>query len=238
MRSPRSRLSAIRQSYARLGNESGRTCAFFAGSRGSYQLRWFTPKAEIEGICGHGTLAAGFVILNELDDKSDQIAFQVAAGELRVRRGDRGGYVLDLPALPPVPYSLAASLHAVLGREPDAVLGAMDLIAVFATAEDVSQFEPNRNLIAELPLRALIVTAFGSDADFVSRWFGPGGEDTGITGSAYCSLIPYWANRLGKITLRSQQLSPRGGTIDCELHGNRVWLFCAATKYMQGELYL
>jgi predicted PhzF superfamily epimerase YddE/YHI9 len=54
----------------RIAAESGRTCAFFAGSRGSYQLRWFTPKAEIEGICGHGTLAAGFVILNELDDKS------------------------------------------------------------------------------------------------------------------------------------------------------------------------
>jgi predicted PhzF superfamily epimerase YddE/YHI9 len=118
------------------------------------------------------------------------------------------------------------------------VLGALDLIAVFGATRHVSELSPVCESIAELPLRALIVTAPGSDADFVSRWFGPTGEDTGITGSAHCSLVPYWADRLGKTTLRSRQLSPRGGTIDCELRGDRVWMFCAAAKYMQGELYL
>ena len=218
--------------------ESGRTCAFFVGRNGRYELRWFTPKGEIAGICGHGTLAAGFVILNELDDKSDQVVFHVAAGELRVRRGNRGGYLLDLPALPPAPYSTPANLHAALGREPEAVLGALDIIAVFATTEDVAKFEPDCNLIAELPLRALIVTALGIDADFVSRWFGANGEDIGITGSAHCSLVPYWVSRLGRTRLVAQQLSQRGGSIECELHGNRVWLSCTAVKYMQGQLYL
>jgi predicted PhzF superfamily epimerase YddE/YHI9 len=221
----------------RIAAESGRTCAFFVGSGGCYQIRWFTPKAEIDGICGHGTLAAGFVILNELFDGSEQVVFHASAGELRVRRRE-GGYVLDLPALPPQPYSRLANLRAILVHEPDMLLGALDLIAVFATPEDVSNFAPNPDAIDDLPLRALIVTAPGSDTDFVCRWFGSTGEDTGITGSAHCSLVPYWVDRLGKTRLRSRQLSPRGGPIECELHGDRVWLSCMAAKYMQGELYL
>jgi PhzF family phenazine biosynthesis protein len=222
----------------RIAAESGRTCVFFARSEDCYRLRWFTPKAEIQGICGHGTLAAGFVVLNEFDRRSDEVTFRVPVGELRVRRSEAGGYVLDLPALPPAPHPMPANLSAVLGRDPDAVLGALDLVAVFDAAEHVSELAPVYHSIAGLPLRALITTAPGSDADFVSRWFGPNGEDTGITGSAHCSLIPYWADRLGKTMLRSRQLSPRGGAIDCELHGDRVLLFCTAAKYMQGELYL
>jgi predicted PhzF superfamily epimerase YddE/YHI9 len=120
-------------------------------------------------------------------------------------------------------------------------LGALDLIAVFPAEEDVIEFEPNLMKMAELPLRAAIVTAPGKDVDFVSRWFAPKhgeGEDIGITGSAHCSLIPYWADRLGKNRLRARQLSPRGGAVDCELHGDRVWLSASAVKYMQGFLCL
>jgi len=95
--------------------------------------------------------------------------------------------------------------------------------------------------LTDLPLRVVIVTAPGSEADFVSRWFAPKqgeGEDTGITGSAHCSLVPYWANRLGKTKVRARQLSPRGAIVDCELKGERVWLSCTAAKYMQGYLHL
>ncbi len=221
----------------RIAAESERTCAFFVRSNDCHQLRWFTPQAEIEGICGHGTLAAGFVALNEMGGGTDEIAFRVSAGELRIRRADRG-YVLDLPALAPEPCPRPTGLPTVLGREPDAVLGALDLVAVLGAAREVANLAPKCDSMPELPLRALIVTAPGDDADFVSRWFGAGGEDTGITGSAHCLLVPYWADRLGKTRLRSRQLSPRGGAIDCQLNGDRVWLFCAATKYMQGELYL
>jgi PhzF family phenazine biosynthesis protein len=224
----------------RIAAESGRTCAFFVGSDGHYKLRWFTPSTEIEGICGHGTLAAGFVILNELRDKSDELVFQVPAGELRVRRSS-GGYVLDLPTLDPAPRPLPENIAEILGREPEALLGALDLIAVFSAEQDIADFKPNLKSLSDLPLRAVIVTAPGSHADFVSRWFGPKqgeGEDTGFTGSAHCSLVPYWANRLGKTQLRARQLSPRGATVDCELNGDRVWLSCAAVKYLQGHLYL
>jgi PhzF family phenazine biosynthesis protein len=221
----------------RIAAESGRTCAFFVGRTGRYELRWFSPRAEIEGICGHGTLAAGFVILNELGDTGEEVSFRVSAGKLRVSRRD-GLYVLDLPALAPTRYASPGNLRETLGREPDVLLGALDLIAVFAAEEDVADFTPNPTAIADLPLRALIVTAPGRNIDFVSRWFGPTGEDAGITGSAQCSLVPYWADRLGKTRLKARQLAPRGGTMDCELHDDRVLLSCTAVKYMQGHLYL
>ncbi len=224
----------------RIATESRLTCAFFVGAAGRYRLRWFTPTTEIDGICGHGTLAAAFVIGNELGDQSEESQFDVEAGELRVRRrNDR--YVLDLPALVPTPHDLPAALKRAFGREPLDVRGATDLIAVFPAEKDVADFEPDLAALAELPLRAAIVTAPGAGVDFVSRWFAPKqgeGEDTGFTGSAHCSLVPYWAERLGKTRLTAQQLSPRGATIDCELHGDRVWLLCSAVKYMQGQLFL
>jgi PhzF family phenazine biosynthesis protein len=224
----------------KIAAESGLTCAFFVGGGGHYEVRWFAPTAEIEGICGHGTMASGFVILTELDDPFDEITFHVRAGDLRVRRAD-DRYVLDLPALPPTPRSAPQNIEAIFGRTSNALVGALDLIAVLPTEADVAGFRPDYALMSELPLRAVIVTAPGREVDFVSRWFAPKHgekEDTGITGSAHCSLVPYWADRLGKTTLRARQLSPRGGLIECELHGDRVWLSCMAVKYMQGHLYL
>ena len=178
--------------------ESQLTCAFFVGGAGRYRLRWFTPATEINGICGHGTLATAFVISNELGDPSEELHFDIAAGELRVRPQD-DRFVLDLPALVPKPYGLTAALNTAFGSEPEEVLGATDLIAVFPAEIDVADFEPDLAALAELPLRAAIVTAPGADVDFVSRWFAPKqgeGEDTGFTGSAHCSLVPYWAERL------------------------------------------
>jgi PhzF family phenazine biosynthesis protein len=224
----------------KIATESGLTCAFFVGRDGHYEVRWFAPTAEIEGICGHGTMASGFVILTELGDPSSEIIFHVRAGDLRVRRAG-GRYVLDLPSLPPTSQTPPQNIEAVFGRTPDALVGALDLIAVLPTEDDVAGFQPNYQAMNELPLRAVIVTAPGHAVDFVSRWFAPKHgekEDTGITGSAHCSLVPYWADRLGKTALRARQLSQRGGPIDCELHGDRVWLSCMAVKYMQGHLYL
>jgi PhzF family phenazine biosynthesis protein len=224
----------------KIAAESGLTCAFFVGHDGHYEVRWFTPTTEIEGICGHGTMASGFVILTELDDPSDEITFHVQAGDLRVRRSG-ARYVLDLPALHPTPQPHPGNIQAIYGQMPDALIGALDLIAVLPEEDDVARFQPNYAAMSTLPLRAAIVTAPGREVDFVSRWFAPKHgekEDTGITGSAHCSLVPYWADRLGKTTLHAWQLSPRGGLIDCELHGDRVWLHCMAVKYMQGTLYL
>ena len=220
--------------------ENGLTAAFFVGGSGRYDIRWFAPKAEIKGLCGHGTLAAGYVVAEELGDSSDEIVFHAEAGEVRVRRQD-GQYVLDLPALVPEPITLPESNVDAFGTRPTEVLGALDLIAVLPSARDVTDFVPNHEKLADLPLRAVIVTAPDEDADFVSRWFAfkhGEGEDTGFTGSAHCSLVPYWAERLNKTELKARQPSPRGATLPCALHGDRVWLTSSAVKYMQGSLCL
>jgi PhzF family phenazine biosynthesis protein len=224
----------------RIAAEGGLTCAFFVGGDGNYEVRWFAPTGEIEGICGHGTLAAGFVVLTESDDRSDEITFHVQVGDLRVRRS-YADYVLDLPALRPTAQPQPENIYAIFGRTPDALVGALDLIAVLPDEDDVVKFQPDYAAMNSLPLRAVIVTAPGREVDFVSRCFAPKHgekEDTGITGSAYSSLVPYWADRLGKTALHARQPSPRGGSIDCGLHGDRVSLRCMAVKYMEGHLYL
>jgi PhzF family phenazine biosynthesis protein len=224
----------------KIAAESGLTCAFFVGCAGDYTVRWFTPKSEIQGICGHGTLAAGHVILEELHDLSEEIRFHVPAGDLFVRR-QAGGYVLDLPALNPAPSFRPDKLHETFGRQPQMILGGLDFIAVFQTQQDIVEFEPDYTMMKQLPLRAVIVTAEGDDTDFVLRWFAPKQgerEDTGITGSAFCSLVPYWAARIGRTELKARQLSQRGGVIDCQLKADRVRLSCAAIKYMEGLIYL
>ena len=130
----------------RIASESGHICAFFTGNEGHYQIRWFTPRAEIQGICGHGTLAAAFVILNELGDSSEEIVFHVAAGELRVGRRN-AGYVLDLPALKPTPCPLPEQIGEILSRKPDGPLGALDLIAIFSAKEHVSRVQAKHEVL-------------------------------------------------------------------------------------------
>ncbi len=107
------------------------------------------------------------------------------------------------------------------------VLAALDLLVVFPSADDVIAFSPDAR--------------GNDDIDFVSRWFRPKqgeGEDAGFTGSAHCSLVPYWAQQLARRSLRAPQPSPRGATVDCELRGDRVLLCCTAAKHMEGQIYL
>ncbi len=221
--------------------ETGMTCAFFVGQDGHYEIRWFTPATEIKGICGHGTLAAAYVIANELEDSSQELTFHVDSGKLKVRRQTDGGFIFDLPALNPRSMTEPPGIEEVLGCQPEEVLGDLDIIFVLSCERAVREFVPNLDRLVELPLRAVIVTAPGDSVDFVSRWFGPkhgDGEDVGFTGSAHCSLVPYWSSRLGKTKLTASQLSPRGATLDCQLHRDRVLLSCFAMKYMQGQVFL
>ena len=221
--------------------EVGITSAFIVGECGHYKIRWFTPATEIDGICGHGTLAAAFVIANELKDHALELTFDSAVGELRLRPQANGGFILDLPALDPKPIAPHQDIEDALGCRPEELVGALDFIAALDSEADVLAFEPRLDRLAKLPLRAVVVTPPGEDVDFVSRWFGPkqgDGEDTGFTGSAHCSLVPYWSRRLGKSTFNARQPSPRGTTLCCELHEDRVWLECTAAKYMEDRFFL
>jgi PhzF family phenazine biosynthesis protein len=208
--------------------------AFFVKRGERYHLRWFTPTLEVD-LCGHATLASAFVILNELEPSRDAVVFDTLSGELRVNR-DGDLLSMDFPARPPEPCEVPPKLVAALGRAPQATLTSRDLMAVFATEEEVRSMAPKMALLAEVDAFAVIVTAPGREVDFVSRFFAPraGIDEDPVTGSAHSTLIPYWAKRLSQTTLHAWQVSPRGGELWCEDRGNRVIIKGNSVKYLEG----
>ncbi|MEO5717408.1 MAG: PhzF family phenazine biosynthesis protein [Chthoniobacterales bacterium] len=212
----------------------------FAVQRGHrYDLRWFTPTLEAE-LCGHATLAMAHVLFHHLGIGGDTVCFDTQAGSLSVtRESDR--LVLDFPSQPPTPsHDSHRDLINALGATPQFVFRDRDYLAVFGTAEEIEQLRPSIAAIAELNVGAVIVTAPGTDYDFVSRYFAPGfgiPEDP-VTGSIHCALIPYWSERLGKQQLHARQLSTRGGELFCEDRGDRVSIGGTAVTYLVGNIYV
>ena len=217
--------------------------AFYIPRGEWFDLRWFTPEVEVD-LCGHATVASARVILDvRRESAGPRVRFQSKSGELAVDKdGDR--YTLDFPALPPQPLPAGspapAALAEALGAAPQTVLAARDYFCVFASEEEVLRLKPDMAAIAALDRFAVIVTAPGTDCDFVSRFFAPskGVPEDPVTGSAHCSLIPYWAGRLGKTKLFARQRSRRGGEIWCEHRGERVGISGHAVLYSQGAIEL
>ncbi len=210
--------------------------AFFTRDDGFFRLRWFTPTTEVD-LCGHATLASAFVLFSELGHLADLIRFQSKSGLLTARR--RGEMVeLDFPSRPPEPCPAPEDLVGALGQAPREVLRSRDYFAVYDTQADVAALAPDMGRLARLDCLGVIVTARGKDADFVSRFFAPraGVPEDPVTGSAHCSLIPFWAGRLGKAELFARQISERGGELHCRLAGDRVGIAGRARMYCRGEL--
>jgi len=212
--------------------------AFFIAQGGDYALRWFTPTVEVD-LCGHATLASAFVVTRFLEPQRDSVNFHTAkAGILNVKR-DGDLLVMDFPAWPARPCAPPAGLLAALGGNPRDVLCARDHLVVYDTAEQVAALKPDLAALANVDCWAAIVTAPGADGiDFVSRFFAPkqGVPEDPVTGSAHCTLTPYWAKRLGKAALQAYQLSRRGGALSCTLNGERVGIGGRAVLYMKGEI--
>lgn len=208
--------------------------AFFVPEKAGYRIRWFTPAAELD-LCGHGTLAAAFIVFRYFDPSARRIDFQSRSGLLTVGREEEM-VVLDLPARPPVPCAAPERLAEALGREPVETLCADDYIAVLASEEEVAELSPSIPLLGTLDRRAVVVTARGESADFVSRCFAPrlGVDEDQVTGSAHCELVPYWSEALEKNTFRARQLSARGGELFCEARGGRVLIAGRAVLYWEG----
>ncbi len=211
--------------------------AFFVPENGSYGLRWFTPGVEVD-LCGHATLASAYVILNKLGKIGDTVSFQTKSGELTVQRtGDL--YSLDFPSRPPQRCDPHPRLIEALATVPLEILAARDYLVVYESEEQIRTLQPNLDLLTHVDRFAVIVTAPGEGGiDFVSRFFAPskGVPEDPVTGSSHCTLIPYWARRLGKTVLRAQQLSKRGGDLWCELHGDRVTIAGNAALYLEGSI--
>jgi PhzF family phenazine biosynthesis protein len=193
-----------------------------------WDLRWFTPTVEVD-LCGHATLAAAFVLMTEIEPARTEVTFRTRSGLLTVRRGEGGEFQLDFPSLPAAPADAetAARVARALGVEPIEVVRASSLFAVLGDAEAVRRVTPDFAAVAAFGT-GVGVTAPGpgeqSPVDFVSRYFAPshGIPEDPVTGSAHCTLTPYWAARLGKQTLRARQVSRRGGELSCALTRDRV----------------
>lgn len=218
--------------------------AFFVreASGEGFDLRWFTPSTEVD-LCGHATLASAFVLMTELEPTRAGVTFATRSGKLAVVR--EGGLLsLDLPARSPKQVETPPGLVDALGATPSAVVAARDLMAVFDDAETVRRLRPDVTKIAALDTYAVSVSAPGTgrdgDVDFVSRFFAPraGIAEDPVTGSAHCSLVPYWADRLGRTRLKARQVSARGGELLCTLRDQRVELAGHAVLTIKGTFRL
>lgn len=222
------------QAIARENNLS--ETAFLVASGDDFELRWFTPVLE-DDLCGHATLAAGFIVLTRLSPARAQVRFHTRSGVLTVaRQGDR--YALDLPALPARPAAMPDRFRSALGHQPLQVLAAVKYLVIYPSAADVAALTPDLAELAHIDRDGVIATAPGEDCDFVSRYFAPhaGIPEDPVTGSAHCTLVPYWSARLGKTHLHARQISSRGGELHCELRGDRVTVAGGAVLYLEGRL--
>ena len=216
--------------------------AFIDLSESPFRIRWFTPLAEID-LCGHATLASSRILFDEyLGSDTREIDFSSNSCLLQaLKRGEQ--IFLDFPSDQPVEVDAKSTtvslIEQIIGLDPVAVLkGRDDYMAVVGSEEQVLSVVPDIGLLEELPSRGLIVTSKGSKSDFVSRCFFPKlGEDP-VTGSAHTVMTPYWAKELGKKSMIASQLSKRGGTLNCELNGDRALIGGSSIRYLDGRLYL
>lgn len=223
-------------------NGLSETAYFVRTGEARYQLRWFTPAVEID-LCGHATLASAYVLFHVLGLAGERVTFDSRSGPLGVTRRADGKLELDFPALPsqPIAGEPPELLSRGLGVRPQAVeRSETRWLCVYPHAEDVRRLQPDHAALGRLEPGRIIVTAPGTDCDFVSRYFAPevGLPEDPVTGSAHCTLVPYWAARLGKTALHARQVSARGGELWCALAGERVRIAGHAVLYLRGELSL
>ncbi len=211
--------------------------AFLLPQGDRFNLRWFTPAREVD-LCGHATLATAWVMFERLACQKSEIVFDTKSGALTVSR-DGDWLWMDFPADPAVPVPCPDALREGLGRPPMEVHAAADYLAVFESEEAVRALAPDFRALVRLDRRGVIATAPGRKVDFVSRFFAPnyGIDEDPATGSAHCTLAPFWSERLAKKEMLAHQVSARGGVIRCEPRGSRVRLGGQAALYMEGTVF-
>ncbi len=212
--------------------------AFFVKNGNIYEIRWFTPEYEID-LCGHATLASAFVIFNFLGEEKNEIEFSSQSGILKVKK-EADTLWLDFPARAPEKCSIDEILLSGIGKRPLEILKARDYFLLYEDESDIKNIAPDFEKLAKVDAVGVIVTAKSEKYDFVCRYFAPGAgvpEDP-VTGSAYCTLIPYWSKFLGKDKMKAYQLSARGGEVMCENRGERVLIGGRAKLYMKGKIFV
>jgi PhzF family phenazine biosynthesis protein len=214
--------------------------AFFVDKGGKIHLRWFTPEIEMD-LCGHATLATAHCLKTLLNYNSDKIIFETLSGDLNVLV-QKDTYKMDFPSRMPTADNLPESILRSLNIKQKEVLKARDYVLVYENETEIRNIKIDRQLFDEINLDpgGVIVTAIGDACDFVSRFFTPQASilEDPVTGSAHCSLIPFWAERLNKKDLYALQVSERMGKLYCEDKGNRVVISGKAKTYSIGHFWI
>jgi PhzF family phenazine biosynthesis protein len=218
--------------------------AFLHEQDGGWSLRWFTPAIEVE-LCGHATLASAHVLWQTGRLAAGETArFHTLSGVLtadqRAYQGD-DWIELDFPARTAAEAEPPEGLVETLGA-PSVFVGKSryDYLVELRSEEAVRSCAPDPRRLASLPVRGVIITARATSGPFdvVSRFFAPGSgvDEDPVTGSAHCTLGPYWAPRLGKEEILAYQASARGGVVRVRVEGERVKLGGQAVTILVGRL--
>lgn len=225
----------------RIANENNLSeTAFAVPVEARYEIRWFTPKMEVD-LCGHATLTTAHVLFEHMGYSSDRIEFDsLHSGRLAVEKSE-GLLTLDFPADTLEEMVVPEVIVTALRKAPlKAYKGKSDFMFIYASQSEIENINPDFGLLAQMGGRGVIITAMGNEVDFVSRFFAPqtGIDEDPVTGSAHTTLTPYWARVLGKKKLTARQLSPRGGDLVCENLGERVKISGKAITYLVGEIQI
>jgi len=214
--------------------------AFYVKQDNQYEIRWFTPCIEVD-LCGHATLAAAYVLFYHENHKEDYIQFYSPRSAKLVVKKTPNGLMLDFPVDEFCEVSISSEIISCFDKKPiEAYKGKTDYMLVYEKETDIIDIKPQLEFIAKLKARGVIITAKGSDVDFVSRFFAPqsGIIEDPVTGSAHTTLIPYWAEKLNKTELSAMQLSERKGYLQCKLSEERVEISGQAKLYLKGEIFI
>jgi len=214
--------------------------AFFVHKADKIHLRWFTPEIEMD-LCGHATLATAHCLKTILNYPKDTIVFETLSGDLTVTNKNEL-YSLDFPSRMPIAATLPEIIKKSLNIQPTKIYKSRDYVLVYEKEEDIKNIKINRQLFDQINIDpgGVIVTAKGDNCDFVSRFFTPQASilEDPVTGSAHCSLIPFWSLKLQKKELTAMQISERVGILYCQNKEDRVIISGKAKTYSIGHLWL
>lgn len=214
--------------------------AFLKPVQDGFGIRWFTPEIEMD-LCGHATLASAHVVVRHLNPALPSVIFYSKSGTLKVSV-DGEMFVMDFPARKPGPSEMPQLIADAMKIDPIEILQSRDYVLVFESEEIVRNLQPDQTLLNQINLDpgGICVTSKGDEVDFVSRFFTPQAHifEDPVTGSAHCSLIPYWSERLNKKSMHALQLSSRGGELMCQNLGERVLISGRAVTYSEGIITL
>lgn len=206
-------------------------------------IRFFTPAAAIP-LCGHATLSTAHVFYESgIADSSGEIVFLSKAGKLRIRKNGTW-IVMNFPAYSCRVADVPSNIEEIAGVRPEGVFetGHGWKLILLKQESELRRMKPDPKVLVANGFGDLIVTAPSDDPkfDFTVRCFAPalGIDEDPVTGSAHCSLTPFWNLRTGKTSMVSHQVSSRGGILRVELKGDRVEVAGEAKTIFSGELFI